>query len=77
MPPLAAIRAATIEAARLIGMEKDLGTVEAGKIADLVAVPGNPLTDIAQMTRVRFVMKSGVVHKHETASQPATTSAAK
>ena len=77
MPPIAAIKAATIDAARLIGMEKDLGTVEAGKIADLVAVPGNPLTDITQMSRVRFVMKGGVVHKQETVATPPMTSAAR
>lgn len=63
MPPMAAIKAATLEASRLIDMEKDLGTVEAGKIADLVGVPGDPLTDIRQMTRVNFVMKGGVVHR--------------
>jgi imidazolonepropionase-like amidohydrolase len=62
MPAMAAIRAATIEGARLIGMDKDLGTIEAGKIADVIGVPGDPLTDIRQMTRVSFVMKAGVVH---------------
>ena len=51
------------EASRLVGMEKDLGTVEAGKIADLVAVPGDPLVDIKAMTRVSFVMKDGVVYR--------------
>jgi imidazolonepropionase-like amidohydrolase len=61
MPPMAAIRSATIESARLLGLEKDLGTVEAGKIADLVAVPGDPLADIRLMAKVSFVMKGGVV----------------
>ncbi len=65
MSPMAAIKAATIEAATLISMEKDLGTVEAGKIADLVAVPGDPLADIKAMTRVSFVMKAGTVHKRQ------------
>jgi imidazolonepropionase-like amidohydrolase len=63
MPPAAAIKSATIEGARLLGMEKELGTVEAGKLADLVAVPGDPIADIALMTRVSFVMKGGVVYK--------------
>jgi len=63
MPAMAAIKASTLEAARLLDMEKEIGTVEAGKAADLVAVPGDPLTDITQMTHVSFVMKGGVVYK--------------
>ena len=63
MPPMAAIKASTLEAARLLDMEKEIGTVEAGKAADLVAVPGDPLADITQMTHVSFVMKGGVVYK--------------
>jgi imidazolonepropionase-like amidohydrolase len=52
-----------VVAARVIGMEGDLGTVEAGKLADLVAVPGDPMAAIRQVTQVSFVMKGGVVHK--------------
>ena len=63
MPPMAAIQSATLEAARLIAMENDLGTVEAGKIADLVAVPGDPVADIRLMAKVQFVMQGGVVRK--------------
>jgi imidazolonepropionase-like amidohydrolase len=63
MPPLAAIKSATMVAATLLGMEKDLGSVESGKFADLVAVPGDPLADITLMTKVNFVMKGGVVYK--------------
>jgi imidazolonepropionase-like amidohydrolase len=63
MPPMAAIKSATLEGARLLGMEDRLGTVETGKLADLVAVEGDPLADMRQMTRVRFVMKDGVVYK--------------
>jgi imidazolonepropionase-like amidohydrolase len=63
MPPMAAIKASTLEAARLLDMEKEIGTVEPGKAADLVAVPGDPLADIKQMTKVTFVMKGGVVYK--------------
>ena len=65
MPPMEAIQAATILAAELLGVEDTLGSVEPGKIADLVAVPGNPLDDIRLMERVSFVMKEGVVYKHE------------
>ncbi|MFI5337606.1 MAG: amidohydrolase family protein [Opitutales bacterium] len=63
MPPMKAIQAATFSGAQLIGIEKELGSVEQGKLADLVAVPGDPLTDISVMTRVNFVMKAGVVYK--------------
>jgi imidazolonepropionase-like amidohydrolase len=63
MPPMAAIKSATTVSARLLGMEKELGAIESGKIADLVAVPGDPLTDIALMAKVSFVMKAGVVYK--------------
>jgi imidazolonepropionase-like amidohydrolase len=63
MPPMVAIKSATMEAARLLGAEKELGSVEAGKFADLVAVPGDPLADIQLMTKVNFVMKGGTVYK--------------
>ena len=66
MPPIEAIKAATIHAATLLGAEKDLGSVEAGKYADLVAVPGNPLEEIRLTEKVSFVMKGGVVYRHET-----------
>lgn len=63
MPPMAAIKSATMEAARLIGVEKEIGSIEAGKFADLVAVPGDPLADISLTMRVSFVMKGGVIYK--------------
>ena len=63
MPPMAAIKSATLEAAKLIGIEKDAGTIEAGKFADLVAVPGDLLADIKLVSKVSFVMKGGVVYK--------------
>jgi imidazolonepropionase-like amidohydrolase len=63
MPALAAIRSATLDAATLLGQESRLGTVEAGKLSDIVAVPGDPVKDISLMTRVSFVMKNGVVYK--------------
>lgn len=63
MPPMVAIQSATRVAADLLGESKDLGTVEKGKIADIVAVPGDPIEDITVMKRVAFVMKQGVIYK--------------
>ncbi|HEX7941170.1 MAG TPA: amidohydrolase family protein, partial [Gemmatimonadaceae bacterium] len=56
-----ALRGATTVAADLIGWSADVGTVEKGKFADLVAVNGDPLADITEMSRVVFVMKGGRV----------------
>jgi imidazolonepropionase-like amidohydrolase len=61
MTPMAAIQSATVNASRLLGMEKDLGTLEAGKFADLIAVAGNPVEDITELQRVKFVMKDGQI----------------
>ena len=66
MAPAQALRAATSVAADLIGWSKDVGSVEKGKFADLVAVPGNPLTDITEMSRIQFVMKGGQVIRNDT-----------
>jgi imidazolonepropionase-like amidohydrolase len=63
MSPAAALRSATAVASQLLDRQKELGTVEPGKLADLVAVAGNPLTDVTELERVRFVMKGGVVYK--------------
>jgi imidazolonepropionase-like amidohydrolase len=63
MPPVFALQAATINAAQLLKREQDLGSVAAGKLADVVAVPGDPTTDISRMLNVSFVMKDGVVYK--------------
>jgi imidazolonepropionase-like amidohydrolase len=57
-----ALQSATVLPAEMLGMEKELGSVEPGYYADLVAVAGDPLTDIqAAITGVRWVMKGGVV----------------
>jgi imidazolonepropionase-like amidohydrolase len=63
MPTKDAIRAATVNAAELLGWQKDVGTVEAGKYADLIAVDGDPLRDITVLQQVKFVMKGGKVVK--------------
>ena len=63
MPTLEAIQSATIVSARLLKVDQELGSVSVGKIADLVAVPGDPLQDIQLMGKVSFVMKAGVVYK--------------
>src|SRR5262245_61340719 len=61
MTPMQAIQSGTKVAAELLDMSDRIGTVEAGKLADLVAVPGDPLKDIGVMEKVNFVMKDGVV----------------
>jgi imidazolonepropionase-like amidohydrolase len=63
MPAMYTIQAATNVASILLQRETELGSVDAGKIADVVAVPGNPLKDISLMKKVDFVMKDGVVYK--------------
>ena len=65
MPPLEAIRAATLYAATVLGWQDRLGTIEAGKLADIVAVDGDPRQDIASMSRVAFVMKDGAVVRRD------------
>jgi imidazolonepropionase-like amidohydrolase len=66
MTPLQAIQAATMNGAELLGLTADLGTVEPGKIADIVAVAGDPMQDVRLLEHVTFVTKGGVVIKNET-----------
>ncbi len=68
MTPAGAIRAATSSAADLIDRSKDVGTLEAGKYADLIAVTANPLDKVEVLEHVSFVMKGGKVYKDETAA---------
>lgn len=64
MRPMAAVQAATRVAAELLGWDDRLGTVEPGKLADLIAVPGDPLADLSRLEHVSFVMLGGKVVKH-------------
>jgi imidazolonepropionase-like amidohydrolase len=63
MTPLAAIQAGTLNAAELLRWSGQIGQLKVGFLADIVAVPGNPLTDIHELTKVAFVMKGGVVYR--------------
>jgi imidazolonepropionase-like amidohydrolase len=63
MTPMDAILAATANAADLIGDTKDIGSIQPGRYADLIAVTGDPLADITVLEKVGFVMKGGVVYK--------------
>jgi imidazolonepropionase-like amidohydrolase len=63
MTPAAALNAGTLNAAKLLGWERNTGSLTAGKWADIVAVPGNPLSDIHATEQVSFVMKGGVIYK--------------
>jgi imidazolonepropionase-like amidohydrolase len=65
MTPMQAIRAGTVVPAELLGWSDKAGTVEKGKWADIVAVSGDPLKDITELKRVKFVMKAGTVYKNE------------
>jgi imidazolonepropionase-like amidohydrolase len=65
MPPMESIKAATINAANLLGIEDERGSIETGKIADIIAADGNPLSDIMVLGKISFVMKEGKVYKSE------------
>jgi imidazolonepropionase-like amidohydrolase len=63
MPPAQAIKAATMNAADLLGLAAEIGTIEPGKRADIIAVTGDPLSDVRVLKQVGFVMKDGKVVK--------------
>ena len=65
MPASATIVAATTAAAKLLGVDSEVGSLEQGKSADLIAVSGDPTRDVTTLTSVRFVMKGGVIYKDE------------
>ena len=72
MTPLAAIRAGTTVAAELIDVD-DRARLEPGLLADVIAVPGDPLADITVTEQAKFVMKGGQVHRHDDAARGAST----
>jgi imidazolonepropionase-like amidohydrolase len=63
MSPQQALRSATVNAAELLGMQNEVGTIAAGKFADLVALKGDPLADISLLQKIDFVMKGGEIHR--------------
>jgi imidazolonepropionase-like amidohydrolase len=68
MPPLDILRAVTTSAAQMLGWQDRVGAVEPGKFADLVAVAGDPIADVSELERVRFVMKDGQLIRNDFAS---------
>jgi imidazolonepropionase-like amidohydrolase len=74
MPPMEAILSATKHAADLLGAADRVGSIQAGRYADLVAVDGDPLKDITELQRVAFVMKGGVVYRDRVRPRPGTAS---
>lgn len=66
MTPMQAIQAATINAADLLGLKEKIGSIKAGKFADLIAVEADPLADVTVLTKVSFVMKNGSIYKTAT-----------
>ena len=73
MPTARAIQSGTIANAIMMGWQNDVGSVATGKFADLVAVSGDPLADITELQRVRFVMKGGKVIRHDLATGASTS----
>jgi imidazolonepropionase-like amidohydrolase len=65
MTPVAAIQSATVTDAEMLGWQDRIGSVEKGKFADIIAVSGDPLKDISELQRVKFVMKGGQVIKND------------
>lgn len=63
MPVMEAIQSATMTAATVLGMENEIGSIEVGKLADIVATDKNPIQDVTTLERVSFVMKDGVIYK--------------
>jgi imidazolonepropionase-like amidohydrolase len=61
LPPMEAIKAATVNGAALLGLSREIGTIEPGKAADIIATSGSPLDDISELQRVRFVMHDGAI----------------
>lgn len=67
--PREVLKAATIDCAKIIGFDQDLGSLETGKLADLVVLDKNPLEDIRNTNTIRFVMKNGELYEGDTLNQ--------
>ncbi len=65
MTPMQAIQSATVAGADLLGIADKVGSIKTGKLADLIAVRGNPLANVRLLEDVRFVMKQGVIYKQD------------
>ena len=67
LPPVEAIRAATLSAAELMGWQDEIGSIEAGRHGDIIAVSSDPLADVGELEHVEFVMKGGAVVRNDVA----------
>jgi len=76
MPPIDALKSATANDAELLGVSQKLGTLEKGKLADIIAMPGDPTQDITATERVSFVMKEGKIIRNGPATAAPTKTAA-
>jgi imidazolonepropionase-like amidohydrolase len=65
MTPLATLQADLLNGAKLLGWQDQIGALKPGYLADIIAVPGDPLTDISVLQEVTFVMKGGTVYRHD------------
>jgi imidazolonepropionase-like amidohydrolase len=70
MKPIDALRSAAISDAELLGLQDKIGTLDTGKLADIVAVPGDPVENIRQTEKVFFVMKEGVIYRNDRSAPP-------
>ena len=68
MTPTDAIKTATVNAARMLGLEREIGSIAVGKAADIIATTGSPLEDITRFGQIRFVMRAGIVYRSETSN---------
>ena len=64
-PPIDALRAGTSVDAQLLGLQNKIGTLESGKLADVVVIPGDPIQNIRQAEKITFVMKEGVIYRND------------
>src|SRR5690348_15820560 len=65
MTPIQALRSATIMPAKMLGADNDIGSIEAGKYADILAVSGDPTKDISSLLKITMIMKGGVVYRND------------